>query len=187
MNVSDLVDSSLEPELIRWLKTFNDLDDLQEGLPQLFSNLTHTIVLGNVEEGATIVGPVHIGESSVVRSNAIIVGPVILGANVVIDHGTIVRDFSYVGTNCSFDSGCIITRSLILNGTVLQPMVSLSSTIVGVGCHLGVRSTVGGHSRVASMPSGTFLAHGASLEAGSIIPQGARVQSNSVIPALGLR
>src|SRR4051812_44201149 len=115
MQVADLYHLPVEPELLKWLAQFSELSDLFMAIPQLFARLTQTLIIGAVEEGAVLVGPVHVGEGSIVRANSIIVGPVILGPRVIVNYGAVVRCQSYIGPECAIDSGSIITHSLLLN------------------------------------------------------------------------
>jgi hypothetical protein len=74
MKVSDLFSAEMEPSLNDWLRRFTSPTDLFAGMHQLFTNLSSQNIQGIIEEGATIIGPVHIGIASIVRSQAIIRG-----------------------------------------------------------------------------------------------------------------
>jgi NDP-sugar pyrophosphorylase family protein len=184
MHVQDLYSPPIEPELAQWLRKFEDLSDILAAGRQLFANLRETTVLGIVEQGAVIVGPVHVGERSIVKANSVLVGPVILGAGVTINYGSVIRDLSYIGSDCFVDCGSVITHSLVLNRTVIREMVNVNYSIIGSGCAIGARCTIGGRARRTGI--GTFIGHSVAPETGSLVPDGSIIPSSAVFPDNGL-
>ena len=61
MKVSDLFSAEIEPDLNKWVRKFTTLSDLFSAMPQLYAKLESQNIQGIVEDGAVIVGPVHIG------------------------------------------------------------------------------------------------------------------------------
>jgi NDP-sugar pyrophosphorylase family protein len=185
MRVADLYRLPTEPGLAEWLQRFDRLDDLLKSVPQLFAALKRTAILGTVEQGATIVGPAHIGKGSIVRANSVIVGPVILGENVEINYGTIVRDHSYIGSNCYIDSGTVITQSLVLNTTTISEMVCLRCSIIGGGCTISAQSALGLSS--AGTTGGIFVGDKSVIGAGCRLNEGSIVAPHTTIEAHAIR
>jgi NDP-sugar pyrophosphorylase family protein len=183
MRVADLYSLPVEPELTDWLQQFVDLGDLLASVPQLFARLTQTATLGTVEDGAIIVGPAHIGAGSIVRANSVIVGPVILGQNVEVSYGAIVRDRSYIGSNCYVDCGSVTTQSLVLNKSTIGEMASVRRSIVGVGCSISCRATLGS----ASDASGTFVGEMSVIGPECRLDEGSIVAAHSIIRARGFK
>src|SRR5262245_10081507 len=98
MTVSDLFSAEMEPALNQWLKKFASLDDLFSAMPQLYAKLKSQNVQGVVEDGAVIIGPVHIGAGSVVRGHAIIRGPAIVGNDTVVSSHAEILNGSFIGS-----------------------------------------------------------------------------------------
>ena len=74
MKVSDLFSAEMERELTDWVGKFASVGDLFSAMPQLYANLRAQNIQGIVEDGAVIVGAVHIGIGSVVHAQAIVRG-----------------------------------------------------------------------------------------------------------------
>ena len=180
MRVKDLYSFPIEPELAHWPEKFHVPSDLLSKSPQLFANLQKTTILGTIEEGTLLIGPVHVGEQSLIKANSIIIGPVILGPDVMINHGVIVRAQTYIGGGCSIDCGSVITSSLILNGTAIDQMVSINSSIAGTECTLATRSTVGG--KLRQLGYGTFVGCSVTTRVGAVVPAGSQVPSGTTFP-----
>ena len=81
----------MEPDLKDWVRKFASLGDLFSAMPQLYANLRAQNIQGIVEDGAVIIGAVHIGMGSVVHGQAIVRGPAIVGNNAVVDSHTEIR------------------------------------------------------------------------------------------------
>jgi NDP-sugar pyrophosphorylase family protein len=185
MRVADLYRLPMESGLAEWLQRFDDLDDVLKAIPQLFVSLKQTVVLGTVEEGATIVGPTHIGTGSIVRANSVIVGPVILGQDVDVNYGAIIRDHTYIGSNCYIDSGAIITKSLILNTTTIGEMAIARCSIVGVGCTISAKTALGLSS--ADSIGGTFVGDRSVIGPGCWLNGGSILAPHTTIEAQAIR
>ena len=106
MKVSDLFSAEMERELTDWVGKFASVGDLFSAMPQLYANLRAQNIQGIVEDGAVIVGAVHIGIRSVVHAQAIVRGPAIVGDNTVIDSHAEIRAGSFIGSNCAIGHSC---------------------------------------------------------------------------------
>ena len=133
---------------------------------------------GTIEAGASIKGPVSIGEDTSIRSNSYIVGPVVIGANcdigpnvyispatsvgdnVVISPFSEVRN-SVIGDDVNIGSGSIIQDSVIDDGCIIsghfiacsnetEIKVNSEHHPVKVGAMLGVGCNLG--SNVVAQP-----------------------------------
>ena len=142
-------------------------------LPQIPVNLG-----GTIEAGASVKGPVSIGEDTLIRSNSYIVGPVVIGANcdigpnVYISPATSVGDNvvispfseiqnSVIGDDVNIGSGSIIQDSVIDDGCVIsghfiacsnetEIKVNSEYHLVKVGAMLGVGCKLG--SNIVAQP-----------------------------------
>ena len=133
---------------------------------------------GTIEAGASVNGPVSIGENTSIRSNSYIVGPVVIGAscdigpnvyiapatsvgdNVVISPFSEVRN-SVMGDDVNIGSGSIIQDSVIDDGCVISGhFIACSSEteikvnseyhLIKVGAMLGVGCNLG--SNIVAQP-----------------------------------
>jgi len=143
MEVKSLFDDQIEGELRTWLSGFCGLADLYAGLPQLFSKLDAQHILGTIEDGASVVGPVHIGSRSIVQTGSVITGPAIIAEHVTIAGSVEIGERTYIGSNCSIAHGVSIRNSLILNGTQIGAGAYISDSLIGTGCIVGPHALLG--------------------------------------------
>lgn len=92
---------------------------------------------GTVEEGAKIIGSVHIGKGTVIHPFAVVRGPAWIGENCSIRFHSLVRNNTVIGNNCTVGHGTEIKNSLMLDNAKMQ------------GTYAG-DSILGAHSRISS-------------------------------------
>ncbi|CAD5243877.1 bifunctional sugar-1-phosphate nucleotidylyltransferase/acetyltransferase [Thermococcus camini] len=102
----------------------------------LKNRLRHEI-RGIVEEGATIVPPVEIGEGTVVRSGAYIVGPVKIGRNSRIGPNCFIRPATSIGDNCHVGNAVEVKNSIIMDGSNAPHLNYVGDSIIGENTNLG--------------------------------------------------
>jgi UDP-N-acetylglucosamine diphosphorylase/glucosamine-1-phosphate N-acetyltransferase len=151
-------------------------------------------ILGEVEDGAKIRGPVEIGEGSVVRSGSYLVGPISIGKdcdigpNATILPSTSVGDSVRVGSHSEIRNGIIMAGARIGSGTIV------SDSVVGESCILGDQLVVETGASVVEVEEefyraefGAILADGVVagsrvlVSPGTIVGTGARIGSGSTI------
>src|SRR5262245_38148710 len=137
MKVSDLFSAEMEPALNDWVRKFTSLGDLFSAMPQLYASLRAQNIQGIVEDGAIIVGAVHVGAGSVVHERAIIRGPSIVGNDTFIGSHTEIRPGSFVGSNCVIGHSCSIVESILMSNVSVCSGAFIKNSV------LGVRSVVG--------------------------------------------
>ena len=111
-----------------------DLLELNEYL--LKNKLKHSI-RGIVEEGATIVPPVEIGEGTVVRSGAYIIGPVKIGRNSRIGPNCFIRPYTSIGDDCHIGNAVEVKNSIIMDHSNAPHLNYVGDSIVGENTNLG--------------------------------------------------
>ena len=111
-----------------------DLLELNEYL--LKTKLKHEI-RGTVEEGATIIPPVEIGEGTVVRSGAYIVGPVKIGRNSRIGPNCFIRPYTSIGDNCHIGNAVEVKNSIIMDNSNAPHLNYVGDSIIGENTNLG--------------------------------------------------
>ena len=143
MKVSDLFSAEMEPDLNNWVRKFTTLSDLFTAMPQLYARLESQNIEGIVEDGAVIVGPVHIGMGSVVHGQAIIRGPAIVGNNTVVDSHAEIRAGTFIGSNCVIGHGCSIIKSIVMGNVNVSAGAFVRNSIVGFGSVVGPGAALG--------------------------------------------
>jgi NDP-sugar pyrophosphorylase family protein len=186
MKVSDLFSAEMEPDLNKWVGKFTSLDDLFSAMPQLYARLESLNIEGIVEDGAVIVGPVHIGMGSVVHGQAIIRGPAIVGNNTVVDSHAEIRAGTLIGSNCVIGHGCSIIKSIVMGNVSVSAGVYIRNSIVGFGSVVGPGAALGADevegSMLQTLPKlGAVLGDYAVVGANSSIKPGTVVGSRTII------
>ncbi|WP_457753412.1 bifunctional sugar-1-phosphate nucleotidylyltransferase/acetyltransferase, partial [Thermococcus sp.] len=111
-----------------------DLLNLNEYI--LKNHLKHEI-RGIVEEGATIIPPVEIGEGTVVKSGAYIVGPVKIGKNCKIGPNCFIRPYTSIGNHCHIGNAVEIKNSIIMDHSNAPHLNYVGDSIIGENTNLG--------------------------------------------------
>ncbi|NPA47490.1 MAG: NTP transferase domain-containing protein [Thermococci archaeon] len=111
-----------------------DLLELNEYI--LGKELRHD-VRGRVEEGATIIPPVEIGEGTVVRSGSYIVGPVKIGKGCIIGPNCFIRPHTSIGDNCHIGNAVEVKNSIIMDHSNAPHLNYVGDSIIGENTNLG--------------------------------------------------
>jgi NDP-sugar pyrophosphorylase family protein len=188
MKISDLFSAEMEPDLNKWVGKFTTLGDLFSAIPQLYARLESQNVQGIVEDGAIIVGPVHIGIGSVVRGQAVICGPAIVGTNTRVDHHAEIQAGTFIGSKCVIGHSCSIIKSMVMSnvgisaGAFIRNSVIGFGSVVGPGAALGadeVEGSIGSASQMSKI--GAILGDYAVIGANSSLKPGTIVGSRTII------
>ncbi|MHA2061524.1 MAG: bifunctional sugar-1-phosphate nucleotidylyltransferase/acetyltransferase [Candidatus Sifarchaeia archaeon] len=75
------------------------------------------IIEGEVEEGASLKGPIGVGKNSIIRAGAYIQGPVLIGMDSEIGPNNYIRPYTYVGNDVRIGNAVEIKSSIILDHT----------------------------------------------------------------------
>ncbi|AFK21991.1 bifunctional sugar-1-phosphate nucleotidylyltransferase/acetyltransferase [Pyrococcus sp. ST04] len=102
----------------------------------LKTKLKHEIK-GIVEEGATIIPPVEIGEGTVVRAGSYIIGPVKIGKNSRIGPNCFIRPYTSIGDNCHIGNAVEIKNSIIMDNSNAPHLNYVGDSIIGENTNLG--------------------------------------------------
>jgi NDP-sugar pyrophosphorylase family protein len=188
MKISDLFSAQMEPDLNKWVRKFTTLADLFSAIPQLYAKLESQNVQGIVEDGAIILGPVHIGIGSVVRGQAIIRGPAIVGTNTIVDHHAEIQAGTFIGSKCLIGHSCSIVNSMVMSnvgisaGAFIRNSVIGFGSVVGPGAALGADEVEGSIGSVSQMSKiGAVLGDYAVVGANSIVKPGTVIGSRTII------
>ncbi|MGD6806655.1 MAG: bifunctional sugar-1-phosphate nucleotidylyltransferase/acetyltransferase [Candidatus Bathyarchaeia archaeon] len=97
-------------------------------------------VLGKVEEGARIIGPVTVAASARVRSGAYIEGPVFIDEEADVGPNCYIRGGTSLGKKTRVGNGCEIKNSIIMDGTHIGHLSYVGDSVFGEKCNLGAGS-----------------------------------------------
>jgi NDP-sugar pyrophosphorylase family protein len=164
MKVSDLFSPVVESPLSNWISQFASPEELFAHLPQLYAKLNAQRIEGTVEDGAVIVGPVHIGTGAVVHSQAIIRGPVIVGSDTLVNGHAEILPGCFIGSNCVIGHCCSIMQSILMDNTSAWPSAFIRNSVIGFGSVVGPGAVLGAERiPLLTKPSHTVSAIGVVL------------------------
>jgi len=94
-------------------------------------------VLGNVEEGAHLIGPVTVAETARVRSGAYVEGPCFIDEDADVGPNCFIRPCTSVGKKARVGNGCEVKNTIIMDGTHVGHLSYVGDSILGEKCNLG--------------------------------------------------
>ncbi|MGD6808096.1 MAG: bifunctional sugar-1-phosphate nucleotidylyltransferase/acetyltransferase [Candidatus Bathyarchaeia archaeon] len=94
-------------------------------------------VLGRIEQGAHLIGPVYVAESARVRSGAYIEGPVFIDEEADVGPNCFVRSGTSLGRKTRVGNAVEIKNSLIMDGTHVGHLSYVGDSVVGEKCNFG--------------------------------------------------
>ena len=189
MKVSDLFYEEMEPALNEWLRRFGSAEEVFAAIPQLYEKLKSQSIQGDVEDGAAIIGPIHVSTGAVVRTQAIIRGPAIVGSHTVVSSHAEIQPGCFIGSKCIIGHGCSMVESMVMNNTVIWPTAYIGHSLIGFGCIVGPSAVLGakGLERTAAAAPraaadfGVILGDHSSVGASSILKPGTVVGPRTII------
>ncbi|MEM3577946.1 MAG: sugar phosphate nucleotidyltransferase [Candidatus Bathyarchaeia archaeon] len=110
--------------------------DLLEANCWALTRMKHK-VLGNIEEGAHLIGPVTVAESARVRSGAYIEGPAFIDERSDVGPNCYVRPYTSIGKSVRVGNACEIKNSIIMDGVHIGHLSYVGDSIIGENCNLG--------------------------------------------------
>ena len=94
-------------------------------------------VLGTVEQGAHLIGPVTVAESARIRSGAYIEGPVFIDEEADVGPNCYIRPGTSLGKKVRVGNACEIKNSILMDGTHAGHLSYVGDSILGEKCNLG--------------------------------------------------
>jgi UDP-N-acetylglucosamine diphosphorylase/glucosamine-1-phosphate N-acetyltransferase len=94
-------------------------------------------VLGTVEEGARLVGPVSVAASALVRSGAYVEGPVFVDEEADVGPNCYIRSGTSLGRGVRVGNACEVKNSVIMDGTHVGHLSYVGDSVLGERCNLG--------------------------------------------------
>jgi bifunctional UDP-N-acetylglucosamine pyrophosphorylase/glucosamine-1-phosphate N-acetyltransferase len=99
-------------------------------------------VLGTIEQGAYLIGPVTVAESARIRSGAYIEGPVFIDEEADIGPNCYIRSGTSLGKKTRVGNGCEIKNSILMDGTHVGHLSYVGDSILGEKCNLGAGTII---------------------------------------------
>ena len=94
-------------------------------------------VLGTIEHGAHLIGPVHVAESARIRSGAYIEGPCFVDEECDIGPNCYIRPGTSLGKKVRVGNACEVKNSIIMDKTHVGHLSYVGDSILGEHCNLG--------------------------------------------------
>jgi UDP-N-acetylglucosamine diphosphorylase / glucose-1-phosphate thymidylyltransferase / UDP-N-acetylgalactosamine diphosphorylase / glucosamine-1-phosphate N-acetyltransferase / galactosamine-1-phosphate N-acetyltransferase len=94
-------------------------------------------VLGTIEQGAHLIGPISIAESARIRSGAYIEGPCFIDEECDVGPNCYLRPGTSLGKNVRVGNACEIKNSVIMDKTHVGHLSYVGDSILGEHCNLG--------------------------------------------------
>jgi len=151
-------------------------------------------VLGEVEDGAKIRGPVEIGEGSIVRSGSYLVGPISIGKDCDIGPNATILPSTSIGSSVRVASHSEIRNSILMDGARIGSGTIVSDSVVGESCILGDHLVIETGASVVEVEEAFYRADFGAILAddvvagsrvlispGTVVGTGARIGSGATI------
>jgi len=97
---------------------------------------------GDIEPGATLNGPVHVGEGTEILSGAYIVGPVYIGRDCVIGPNCYIRPSTSLGNRCKVGNAVEMKNSILMDDTKVPHNSYVGDSVIGERCNFGAGTKV---------------------------------------------
>ena len=94
-------------------------------------------VLGTIEPGAQLIGPITVAESARIRSGVYIEGPAFIDEECDIGPNCFIRSGTSLGKKVRVGNACEIKNSVIMDGTHVGHLSYVGDSIFGEHCNLG--------------------------------------------------
>ena len=99
-------------------------------------------VLGTVEHGAHLIGPVTVSESACVRSGVYIEGPVFIDEEADVGPNCYIRPGTSLGKKVRVGNACEIKNSILMDGTHAGHLSYIGDSVLGEKCNIGAGTII---------------------------------------------
>ncbi len=107
-------------------------------------------VLGNIEDGAHLIGQVTVAESARIRSGAYIEGPTFIDEECDVGPNCYIRPGTSLGKKVRVGNACEIKNSVLMDSTHIGHLSYVGDSILGEKCNLGAGTIIGNYRLDAS-------------------------------------
>jgi bifunctional UDP-N-acetylglucosamine pyrophosphorylase/glucosamine-1-phosphate N-acetyltransferase len=99
-------------------------------------------ILGEIESGARLVGPVFIDREARILSGAYVEGPAYIGENCEIGPNCLVRPYTSLGKEVKIGNACEVKNSIVMDATKIPHNSYIGDSIIGENCNFGAGTIV---------------------------------------------
>lgn len=110
--------------------------DLLDANSWALKRMEHKI-LGTIEEGAHLIGPVTVAQTARIRSGAYIEGPCFIDEGADVGPNCYIRPYTSIGKNARVGNACEVKNSIIMNKTHVGHLSYVGDSILCENCNLG--------------------------------------------------
>jgi len=115
--------------------------DLLEANTWVLKRMEHN-VLGTVEEGAHLIGPVTVAATARIRSGAYIEGPSFIDEGADVGPNCYIRPCTSLGKNTRIGNACEIKNSIIMDRTHVGHLSYMGDSVIGEHCNLAAGTLI---------------------------------------------
>ena len=108
--------------------------NLLEANVYFLNKMDQSEIKGEIEEGVTIKGLVHLGQESVIKAGTYIEGPVFIGNNCTIGPNAYIRPETLIYDNCRICAE--VVDAIIMEGTTAKHYSYIGHSVIGKGCNI---------------------------------------------------
>lgn len=108
--------------------------NLLEANVYFLNKMDQSEIKGEIEEGVTIKGLVHLGNGSIIKAGTYIEGPVFIGNNCTIGPNAYIRPETLILDNCRICTE--VVDSIIMEGTTAKHYSYIGHSVIGKGCNI---------------------------------------------------
>ncbi len=131
-----------------------------------------------IESGATIKGPVHIGKGTIIRGGAYIEGPVWIGSQCIIGPNCYIRPYTTLGDSVKIGNACEVKESIFFPGVKMGHLSYVGDSVIGENVNLGAGTLVANlkhnNKNILTLINGKYIDTGR-RKLGAIIGDGAKL------------
>jgi bifunctional UDP-N-acetylglucosamine pyrophosphorylase/glucosamine-1-phosphate N-acetyltransferase len=102
-------------------------------------------VLGKVENGAHLIGPVMVAETARIRSGAYVEGPAFIGEESDIGPNCFIRPHTSIGNRVRVGNACEVKESIIMDDVHVGHLSYVGDSVLGEDCNLGAGTVTGNY------------------------------------------
>ncbi len=110
--------------------------DLLDANAWVLRRMQHQI-LGTIEQGAHLIGPITVAETARVRSGAYIEGPCFIDEGADVGPNCFIRPCTSIGKNARVGNACEVKNTLIMDNTHVGHLSYVGDSILCERCNLG--------------------------------------------------
>lgn len=145
------------------------------GKPQTYIDVHHDILIGKVRYGfggREIANRVWVEGEAEIHPSAQVVGPVVIGDGTVIERGARVIGPTVIGPRCRIGPECSLEGAVLWEGNVLDEGVVLRNSVIGANNHIGAKTHIA---------DGAIIGDDCTMGAENRLERGIRIWPNTAL------